>query len=255
MNNASGTAWVVEHRAVVSSTMDVAAELARAGARDRTVVVADEQTAGRGRAGRSWHAQMGTSLLMTAILRPQLHAQAAGGMSIAVGLAVADAISDVCGITPWLKWPNDLWIGSQEDGEKVAGVLIQNRVVGDQVEVALVGIGVNIDTHAEEIGGGATHLHAHADAVTRDALLAAVLRRIDERVPTLVANGGRLAVDEWNVRAALLGHVVQVEDGDRAVTGTLTGLGEDGSLLLRSEAGEIVALQVGDLTRGPRKRG
>ena len=255
MTHAPGTAWLVEHRAVVSSTMDVAAELARAGARDRTVVVADEQTAGRGRAGRSWHAQMGTSLLMTAILRPNLHAQAAGGMSIAVGLAVADAISDVCGITPWLKWPNDLWIGSQEDGEKVAGVLIQNRVVGDQVAVALVGIGVNIDAHAEEIVGGATHLHAHADAVTRDALLAAVLRRIDERVPTLVANGGRLAVDEWNARAALLGHVVRVEDGDRDVTGTLTGLGEDGSLLLRSEAGEVVALRVGDLTRGPRKLG
>lgn len=246
--------WVIERRGVVTSTMDVAAELATAGARDRTAVVADEQTAGRGRAGRTWLAATGTALLMTAIFRPASPATHVGVISIAAGLAVADAIHDVSGLQVWLKWPNDLWIGTRESGEKVAGILVQNRIAGDRVDVALVGTGVNLGPDGVADVAGATTLREHGVEVPRDTLLRAVLLRLDERFSSLAVDSWRISPGEWESRAALIGCEVEVADGDRICHGTLLGIQDDGALLLRDAQGYVVPITVGDVTRGPRRR-
>ncbi|HEU0113731.1 MAG TPA: biotin--[acetyl-CoA-carboxylase] ligase, partial [Thermomicrobiales bacterium] len=111
-------AWIVHRFGAVDSTMDEAARLAAAGAPEGTVVRADFQRAGRGRAGRSWESPPGAALLTTLLFRPVVPPDRLGVLALSAGVAVAEAIEAV-GVGPaWLKWPNDVWLGSPVDGRK-----------------------------------------------------------------------------------------------------------------------------------------
>src|SRR5215211_7858515 len=130
--------WLIHRFDSVASTMDVASQLARFGARERTAVVSAEQTAGRGRGGRSWHAAAGSAVFATLILRPPVAAQRLSTLPLLAGVAVAEAIERIVGCAAWLKWPNDVWLGLDAGFAKVAGVLVTTSLRGDTVDHALV---------------------------------------------------------------------------------------------------------------------
>ncbi len=168
--------WRIYRYGRVATTMDIAAELAARGAPAGTVVVADEQTAGRGREGRRWLAPAGTSLLFTIIARPPFAVVQDERLSVRVAEHVAAAIERHCGIRPVIKEPNDLLVG----GRKLVGILLQSRVRRDALEYLLIGIGINVNIPAEQLPlPTATSLLVELGRpVDREALLAAVLEEL-----------------------------------------------------------------------------
>ena len=209
---------------------------ARAGAPEGLVAVADHQTAGRGRRGRSWVAPPGASLLVSVLLRPSLTPDRAQLLSIAAGLAMADAIASVAGFRPDLKWPNDLLV----DDKKLAGLLAEAD--GDAV---VVGVGVNVEWHdfPPEVAELATACNVVTGrSVDRDAILDEFLVRFGERCRDLE---GVLA--DYRARLATLGRRVRVETGTGTFTGTAVGVGGRGELLVDRDGSGPVAVHAGDV--------
>ncbi len=139
--------WRVIRLAEVGSTMDEAAALARQGAPAGTVVVADHQTKGRGQRGHVWLAPPSTCLLASIILRPLLRLASSPELSRTIAEKVSIAISDITGLVPTIKEPNDVLI----DGRKVSGILCQSSIRGDQLEYVLVGIGLNVNIVQQDL--------------------------------------------------------------------------------------------------------
>ncbi len=238
---------IIRH-AVVASTMDEILRLAAKGEPEGLVVVADEQTSGRGRSGRVWTAKPGTSVLLSVLLRPAVTPDRLAPLSLVVGLAVAQAL-EAFGMTPALKWPNDVWLNER----KVAGVLVQSTIGVDGI-VAVLGIGINVLTAAADLPPGATSIHATTGfAQERDDLLATVLARLDAGYSDYVVSEGHPNLAGWSSRAALVGEDVQIRDGDSEHRGTFRGIDADGVLLLDTGSGSTLRIVAGVVTRGPRR--
>jgi BirA family biotin operon repressor/biotin-[acetyl-CoA-carboxylase] ligase len=232
----------------VGSTNDVARLLAESRAAEGAVVVAEIQAHGRGRLGRTWVSPPG-GLWCSVLLRPP-EPTGWGLLSLAVGVAVAEASEAVAPIRLGIRWPNDIMFGER----KVGGVLIEG------VGLALVaGIGLNVnvvrESMPEEIAARATSLHLAAGrAVDRQALLRALLLRLAYWYGRWTA--GDAAVREaWTSRDVTRGTRVAVEGPGPAVSGTAEGVDADGALLVRIAGGEIRRVVAGDLIpAGPAAR-
>jgi len=261
--------WSIERHASVDSTMDLASERAIAGASEGTVVLADRQTAGRGRAGRRWETPPGVALMLTAILRPNVPADRLGPLALVAGVALAEAVEGETGLACWLKWPNDLWLGGRLEGRKAAGILVSARLGASGVDHVLLGIGLNVLTAPADLPPGATSLAVElaregrvlgggdgpkAGEDPRERILVALLDRLAEGYAGFVASGGSPLLEPWLRRAALLGEAVEVEANGEPTRGTFVGLRADGALLLRGDDGVEEAVVAGDLVRGPRYR-
>ena len=213
------------HRRVTGSTSVDARDLAIAGAPHGTLVTALEQTEGRGRQGRRWHAPPGSALLCSLVLRdpPPL-------LSIVAGVAVAE----LAGPTAMLKWPNDVLL----DGRKVAGILIEGR---PQERWAVLGIGLNvavaIDDLPMELSGSAGTLGLGVDAVEPS------LARLLERLQDWLERPSAEVLGAWRTRDALLGTGLRWRDG----TGTGAGIDAGGRLLVTLADGSEIALDAGEV--------
>ncbi len=220
------------HYRLIGSTNARARELAAAGAPHGTLVTAAEQSAGRGRQGRTWTAPAGRALLCSVLVRdpPALLPLAAG---VAVAEAVAEVVAEVVGSEARLKWPNDVLVG----GRKVAGILVEGR---PQEGWAVVGIGLNVAVrHADfpaELRETAGTLGLEADAI--EPTLSALLSRLERWV---AADAGEL-VDAVRARDALLGRPVRWAGG----RGVGAGIDAGGRLLVETDAG-TVALDAGEV--------
>ena len=234
--------WSVRHLSSVDSTNRFLLDLARAGESAGLVAVADHQTAGRGRLGRSWEAAPGSSLLVSVLLRPDLPAERLFLLTLAAGLALADALADEAGVTAALKWPNDLVV----DDRKLAGLLAEADLSAGTAHAVVIGAGCNLtaDAFPPELAAQAPAVALEAGrAVDRDALLWAFLGALTARLDDLDG----VLVDA-RARSATLGRRVRVElPGDRVVEGTATELAEDGSLMVRDDGGQEHAVTVGDV--------
>jgi len=230
------------------STNDVAKELAVQGAPEGTVVVADEQTAGRGRLDRSWLAPAGACLLCSLLFRPALAAAQAGRLTMVCALAAADAISAVSGLAAALKWPNDLVVAAGR--RKLAGVLTESSLVGDRLAFVVVGIGINVNVPAATLPAldarAASILEQTGRPVDRAVLLAALLAGVEQRYARLRAGDSPHA--EWAARLTTLGQAVQVYTASGVLHGVAEAVDEDGALLLRAADGACHRLLAGDVT-------
>jgi BirA family biotin operon repressor/biotin-[acetyl-CoA-carboxylase] ligase len=245
--------WLIHRYDSVASTMEVASQLAQFGARERTVVVSAEQTAGRGRGGRSWRGAAGSAVFATLILRPPVAARRFSTLPLIAGVAIAEAIEHIAGSTVSLKWPNDVWLDTDAGFAKVGGVLVTTSLRGGAVDHALVGIGINVLDGGHELPPGATSIQAATRVTpTPDEVLHGTLERFAGAYATFVAADGRPSLDGWLARAALLGEVVTIEDAGRSRTGRFVGVAEDGGLLLQEPGYPIRKVIAGDLARGPR---
>ena len=226
--------------AVTDSTMTVAAKLSAAGAPAGTVVVAEEQTAGKGRAGHSWYSEPAIGLYMTLILRPGVRGDSLPLLTLATGLAVKEAVESIVGVHVDLKWPNDLLI----NGKKVAGILLTY-----DSGAVLVGIGINVNhtRFPEDIAGLATSLRlAGKRELSREPLLVRVLESVERHAQLLASEGSLGILDAFTQASSYVGgRRVTVDLDNRAVTGTTAGLDERGFLRLRTDAGELVTILAG----------
>ncbi|MEA3338841.1 MAG: biotin--[acetyl-CoA-carboxylase] ligase [Chloroflexota bacterium] len=243
------------------STNDVAKELAAQGAPEGTVVVADEQTAGRGRMGRRWLAPPGTCLLCSLLFRPQLPPARANQLTMLCSLAAADAVEQITGLPPALKWPNDLItkspipnpqspIPQPPTWKKLAGILTETGVTGKRLEFAIVGIGINANVPPDALptlAPDATSILAETGReVDRVALLAALLAGVEARRERLRVGESPRA--EWAARLTTLGQRVDVTTSAGTLTGVAESVDEDGALLLRASDGALHRLLAGDVT-------
>lgn len=225
------------------STMDDVAEWAGTGAEEGVVVVAETQTASRGRMGRRWISDEG-NLYFSVLFHPA--PEALSLLSPLAGVAVARAIRQVAGLYPTIKWPNDVMI----DGSKVAGILAESALSGARVQHAVVGIGVNValDVSADpEIAATATSLnHVSGSEIDRAELLRRILQHMDALYLDL--RRGRSPIAEWRRWLDTLGQRVTVTHHGATDTGLAEDIDEHGNLLLRADTGELLTLTAGDIT-------
>jgi BirA family biotin operon repressor/biotin-[acetyl-CoA-carboxylase] ligase len=209
---------------------------ARAGAPAGLVVVADHQTAGRGRLGRTWVAPPGASLLTSVLLRPRLPVEQRHLLVTAAGLAMAEAVEATTGVVAGMKWPNDLLVGER----KLGGVLAE--AAGDAL---VVGLGVNVEWAGvpDELRAIATACNLEGGRPTdRRTLLDAFLARYATRLSDLDA-----ARTDYAARLLTLGRRVRVEQGSGVRVGIARDLDDAGRLVLECEDGTVEAIAVGDV--------
>ncbi|MFN8619474.1 MAG: biotin--[acetyl-CoA-carboxylase] ligase [Chloroflexota bacterium] len=249
----------LERLASVGSTQHVVRAWLDAGQPEVAVAVADVQTAGRGRQGRTWTAPPGAALLASVGFRPSfLPAGEAWRLGAIVALAMLDAAEEAGGLrdgTLWLKWPNDL-VADGPDGRllKVAGVLGETALGASGIESAVVGIGVNAGWRAAdfpaELAGSMTSLFELSGGrpIERDALLEAWLDRLEPRYEALRA--GRFDAGGWSARQRTTGHRVEVDAGEEHLAGQAMGVDPaSGALLLELPDGSSRAIGSGEVTR------
>ncbi len=243
----------------VGSTNEVAAKWAEAGAPDFSLIVADQQTAGRGRAGRAWFTHPGAALAFSLVLRlPENENCGAAGRNISRiaglgALAVCDALRERYGLPAQIKWPNDVLIA----GQKIAGVLAEAHWLGDRLEAIILGIGVNVARSAvpppETLDFPASCIESHLSSpVDRIPLLRAVLKY-------LLAWRARLMTAEfiqaWKAALAFGDQVIEISsptsDESPSVRGRIAGLDSDGALRLLTASGEIISIQAGEIRLRP----
>jgi BirA family transcriptional regulator, biotin operon repressor / biotin---[acetyl-CoA-carboxylase] ligase len=239
-----GRRWVFLRQAV--STNDVARELACEGAPEGTLVVAEHQTAGRGRLNRRWHAPPGSSLLLSLVFRPSLAPHQMQWLTMACGLAVVDAVAASTGLQAGLKWPNDVLIGAC----KVGGILTEVELRGEEVDHAVVGIGLNVNLDPrqipEDLPVPASSLsHELGRPVDRLDLLRVLLQAVEDRYMAL--RRGRSPHEEWAQRLTTLGQRVVVRQGGERLEGVAEGVGAEGALLLRLPDGRQKRILAGDI--------
>jgi BirA family biotin operon repressor/biotin-[acetyl-CoA-carboxylase] ligase len=243
----------------VGSTNDLAKQRARAGDPDGLVLLADEQTAGRGRQGRAWAAPPGGALLMSLLLRPTWLALAdLFALTMLAGVALCEAVEQVAPVSASLKWPNDLLLpagpGAPPATHKAAGILCECELASDQIEWVVVGIGVNVNwTPAGAVDGRdlarvATSISAAAgEPIGRGALLRGLLARIYERYRALRQGRREELFAAWRGRLATLGQpaVVRLPQGE--LHGIAIGVEPSGALLLRDERGVVRTIFAGEV--------
>ena len=229
----------------IGSTNDEAKRLAALGEPEGTLVVADSQTAGRGRSGRPWITPPGSALALTLILRPTIPAVHVGQIALLGGLAAVEGIQTTTGLRPQLKWPNDVLIG----GKKVCGVLAEAAFAGDKLDFVVLGMGVNVNAGPPPELTLAYPATCLADEVghdlDREAVLEAILNSFDARYPQL---GTPSLAAAWSEHLAMRGQVVlAISEGAEAVAGRLEGVTGEGAVVLRLENGETCTLVAGEL--------
>jgi len=228
---------------VVGSTMDLARDAAHHGAAEGTVALADEQTAGRGRLGRSWVTPPAANLTFTLLLRPP--ASVLRQVAMITPLATVRAVEEL-GVRASIKWPNDIHV----DGKKLAGVLIESELDEAGTGVVLVGVGVNVnfDPRAhEEIRDIATSLIVALERpVEREPLLASLLLHFERLYAD--AKSGVSMRDAWRERLITINQAVKATMPGRVVEGIAEDVDEDGALIVRTADGERVTVEAGDVT-------
>lgn len=234
----------------IGSTNDEALAWAANDAKDLSIVIANEQTSGRGRLDRPWFTPPSTALAFSLILRPTADEKPHLSRIVGLGaLAVADALG-ILGLAPEIKWPNDILL----NGHKVAGILIELVWSGEAVDCVVVGIGVNVAKGSvpttDILRFPAISLeHVLGEAPDRNKLLHDILTSFISLRPHLRSDS---FIKSWEKSLAYYGQQVQVEMGtEQSVKGKIIGLESDGSLKLRDENGKIVPVRFGDVRLRP----
>ncbi|MGE5311865.1 MAG: biotin--[acetyl-CoA-carboxylase] ligase [Nitrospirota bacterium] len=232
----------------LDSTNRVAQELARQGEAEGTAVLAERQLSGRGRQGRTWHSPAGVGLYYSLILRPALPPNQVQLLTLAVAVAVVRAISAQTGLSPKIKWPNDILIR----GKKVAGILIEAEAAAEQIAYAVVGVGINVNHTAADLGRPlealATSLRLEVGRlVERSALAAELFAELENWYERLKMGNSSLILDEWRGHAATLGRQVRVLLGQTTVEGTALDINNEGALVVERRDGSRTVVHAGDV--------
>ncbi len=231
----------VTYLATTGSTMDVARDQALAGAANGAVVIAEEQTAGRGRFSRRWVSPAGKNLYLTLILRPE--AGRLRSLSVVAPLAVCRAVETQTPLRPVIKWPNDVLVG----GRKLAGILVEGESSGADLVYALVGIGLNVNDPIEdsELAEIATSVfRERGEETPRETVLAALLNELEDAYSA----APDAAYSDWRSRIATLGQSIRLTFRGESYEGLAEDVDSEGSLILRFPDGTHRTFEAGEVT-------
>ena len=235
---------------VVASTNATLREHAEAGALEGTVVLAERQTAGRGRGRTTWFSPAGVNLYASVLLRPSMAAAAASTFTFIASLALADSIHEL-GIRAGVKWPNDILVQDR----KVAGVRAELTTRGSAVDYIVLGVGVNLNVTHKALQAGlgdiaqmATSLReALGHPVDRNAFAARFLTHLERHLDTYLAKGASAILAEWRDRDVATGRRVEIREGATVLAGRALGVDAEGHLLVEDASKRIHTVVTGQL--------
>ena len=240
----------IHYFAVLPSTNDLAKELGAQGAPEGTLVVAEGQSRGRGRLGRSWESPAGLGLYVSLLLRPPLPPTEMPALTLTAAVAAVRALSRAAGVAPGIKWPNDLLLG----GRKLGGILTEMETEADRIRHLVVGLGLNINNRSfpPELDAIATSLaREQGRPFPRLPILRAWLEEFEELYGRFLARQFSGILEEWRGYAVTLKKAVQVRQGDEIIQGLALDVAPDGALLVQIESGEVLRVTSGEITPGP----
>ena len=232
----------------IDSTNQYAKRIAEEGAPDGTLIIADEQTAGKGRSGRTWVTPPAEAIAFTLLLRPKLSPDRISMVTLVMGLAVTNAVNSLYGVSAGIKWPNDVVI----KGRKLCGILTEMSAEVRQVNYIVIGVGINanLTSFSEEIRGIATSLRLElGQDINRAELIARVMAEFERLYAEFEAQGDLGAVmQEYNELCLNAGSKVRVLDPNGEYTGTSRGINSMGELLVETEDGKMQEVYAGEVS-------
>jgi BirA family biotin operon repressor/biotin-[acetyl-CoA-carboxylase] ligase len=233
---------------VVTSTQKIATEMAMSGAAEGTVIVAEEQTEGRGRLQRKWHTPSGNSVAMSIIIRPRILLSSTPHFTLLVAVSIVKAIKDISTLNPKIKWPNDILI----NGKKSVGILTELNAEADQINFLIVGIGINvnqvIDDLPKEIQNIATSLAIEDGKKFRRAeLIRSILTNLEYFYEKYIKEGFTSIKDIWEKESCTIGENIIAKTSLETIEGRAVGITNDGILLLEDKEGNIHNIISGDI--------
>lgn len=241
----------IHHYFKATSTNRIAFDRGHAGDPHGTVVIAEEQTAGRGRAGRAWHSEKTSGIYATVLLRPTISPILAPLITMVAGLAVRDAVLEETGLAPDLRWPNDLLMA----GKKFCGILTEMHAEPDRVRFVIVGIGVDVNNASmpAALSDIATSLRMVTGRThSRLQILTRLLRNLETYYNRFVAEGPAPILARFTeVSSYARGKRVRITTGAETYTGTTDGLDPNGLLRVRRDDGRCEVVISGDVAEAP----
>lgn len=238
----------IVYRETVDSTNDLAKELAQKGAGDGTLVIAEEQTAGKGRMGRQWFSPAGKGLWFSVILKPEMSPADAPKLTLVSAVAVAKTLRSI-GIPAGIKWPNDILI----HGRKLAGILTEMNAELDRVNYLIVGIGINVSLGTgiipSELSDIATSLEEHSEgSCSRIQILASLLNNLDSLYRDFSEGGFTQILTQWKEMSVTLNRRVRIHAIGNVDEGIAFDIDEEGALLLMREDGTLKRVLSGEVS-------
>ncbi len=232
----------------VDSTNTWAKQLAKLGAEEGTVAIAEIQTAGRGRSGREWFSPEG-SLYFSVILRPRMRASETVGLVFVAGLAVAETLREMYNLKAETKWPNDVLVNER----KICGILCEMSTKGNAVDFVVAGLGVNVNfgerTFPESIRGTATSVQNElGKTVPIERMFRTMLEKFEDSYDLYVRDGLAAVLHNWKKLACFLGREIDVVSGSELLSGVALDVDATGALVLRLRDGTVRSLVVGDVS-------
>lgn len=239
----------VYYRESVASTNDLAQELARAGAANGSIVVAEEQTGGKGRLGRQWYSPKYKNIIFSVILYPPVNPAAASQVTMVTAVALALAVRKKTGVPACIKWPNDLLVGKR----KVCGILTEMVAQLDRIDYLVVGAGLNVNQELaefpRELHDLATSLKAETGSkIDRAGLLRAMLEEYEHWYELWLTQGFAVVLAKWKELSLSLQCPVRINTLNNSWDGWAEDIDEDGALLLRLPDGRMQRLIAGDVS-------
>jgi BirA family biotin operon repressor/biotin-[acetyl-CoA-carboxylase] ligase len=232
----------------VESTNLVATELARQGAPEGTVVLADQQHSGRGRGSRSWHSPAGVGIYCSVVLRPRTTPARAQLITLMAGVSIVKAIALLTGLSPRVKWPNDILVNDK----KVAGILLESMMSKAQIVYSVIGFGINVNNGPADLPKNirvkASSLLIELNKpVDRSKLLIETFSELERFCHKLQQEDFPVILEQWRHCSSTLGQRVLIWQKDRATEGIAVDLTEDGGLLVGVEGGKQIVIHAGDV--------
>lgn len=232
----------------VPTTQTIAHEEAQNGADDGTLIIAEEQTAGKGRLARPWTSQANRGIWMSLIIRPDLAPQHAPQLTLVAAVAIVRAIEEVAEIQPIIKWPNDILI----NGKKVTGILTELQADPDRVKAVILGMGINANQKQtdfpEELQTIATSLRMEkGEKIDRAQLVASILRYLEQYTDLYVEKGFAPIKILWESYAAITGKRITATMVRETVEGIALGISHDGMLELQLDDGTVRGIYSADI--------
>ncbi len=238
----------IDYHTLIASTNDRAKELAAEGAEEGTLVLAENQSSGRGRKGRSWFSDEGGGICLSMILRPVMNPAEASRLTLMTAVALAETMTDVTGLSVNIKWPNDILVR----GRKLSGILTEMSMEMDRVDYVVVGVGVNVNSDSRlfpaDVRDIAASLAGEAGRpVSRADLVRRFLKRFEECYSLITGQGFKAIMDRWKALSDIIGRDVAVDLIGSRIRGRVEDVDGDGILVVRDEQGEVHRVISGDV--------
>jgi BirA family transcriptional regulator, biotin operon repressor / biotin---[acetyl-CoA-carboxylase] ligase len=235
----------------VESTNDLARKYLEEGALEGQVLIAESQTRGRGRMGRSWVSPPGTGIYMSVLLKPQILPQRLPQLTLMAGLGTVQAVNEFSSQKAQLKWPNDILL----NGKKLSGILSEYHTTQNGGNAVIIGIGVNANhsqnDFPEILRPTATSLRIeNENPVDREALATALIRHLDQEYDAFLRGKNPNVIKKWTDHSDMFGKNISVTKGESVIHGTALGLDSQGRLLMRIKNGEEMAFDSGEVSLG-----